>query len=150
MDDPEKGIASFQVPRGRMTGNPIARKLRIKAGMRALIVAAPPGYLKLLAPLPDGVVVSEVIRGTHQFVQFFATRKSEIKKSARRLLKHAARGALVWITYPKKTSGVESDLSREAVWDAMGGVGWRAVAAVAIDEVWSALRFRPAKDVKPR
>jgi predicted SnoaL-like aldol condensation-catalyzing enzyme len=133
-----------------MTINPIAKKLGMKAGMRALVIAAPSGYLELLAPLPAGVVVSEVMNGTHQFVQFFATRKSEIKKSAPRLLKHAAAGALVWITYPKKTSGMESDLSREVVWGAMSGTGWRAVAAVAIDEVWSALRFRPARDVKSR
>jgi predicted SnoaL-like aldol condensation-catalyzing enzyme len=133
-----------------MTINPIAKKLGMKAGMHALVVAAPPGYLELLAPLPAGVVVSEVMNGTHQFVQFFAMRKSEIKKSASRLLNDAVTGALVWITYPKKTSGMESDLSREVVWEAMSGTGWRAVAAVAIDEVWSALRFRPAKDVKSR
>jgi hypothetical protein len=64
------------------------------------------------------------------------------------LLKHAALCALVWITYPKKTWGVESDLSREEVWDAMSATGWRPVTQIAIDEVWSGLRFRPAADVK--
>jgi len=87
---------------------------------------------------------------THQFVQLFATHSSEIKKSARKLLKHAAAGALVWISYPKKTSGVASDLSREAVCEAMSGTGWRAVAIVALDEVWPALRFRPATKVRFR
>lgn len=133
-----------------MTINLIAKTLRLKAGMRALVVAAPSGYLKKLAPLPEGVVVSDAMNGTHQFVQFFATRKSEIKKSAPALLQHAERGALVWITYPKKTSGMASDLSREEVWDAMSETGWRAVAQIAIDEVWSALRFRPKEDVKSR
>lgn len=133
-----------------MTMNPIAKKLGMKPGMRAHVVAAPPGYLKLLAPLPVGVAVSESVSGTYEFVQFFATRASEIKKSAPRLLKHAARGALVWITYPKKTSGIESDLSREAVWEAMSGTGWCPVSIVAIDEVCRRYAFRPAKDVKPR
>jgi predicted SnoaL-like aldol condensation-catalyzing enzyme len=118
--------------------------------MSALIVAAPPGYLKLIAPLPEGVSVSHVANGTHPFVQFFATHASEVKKSAPKFLKHATPGALVWIAYPKQTSGVASDLSREAVRDAMHGAGWRAVSIVAIDEVWSALRFRPTKDVKSR
>ena len=68
-------------------------------------------------------------------MQLFATHTSEIKKSARKLLKHAAAGALGWISYPKKTSGVASDLSREAVCEAMSGTGWRAVAIVALDEV---------------
>ncbi len=133
-----------------MAISPVAKKLGIKPGMRALIISAPPGYLKRLAPLPEGTVVSETGEGTHQFVQFFGTRKAEITKSAARLLKLAAPGALVWISYPKKTSGVESDLSREAVWDAMKDTGWRPVSQIAIDEVWSAMRFRPAADVKKR
>jgi predicted SnoaL-like aldol condensation-catalyzing enzyme len=130
--------------------NAIVKKLGLKPDMKALVVAAPAGYLKSLAPLPEAVVVSEAVAGTHEFVQFFATRKSEIDKSAKKLLQSAAPGALVWITYPKKTSGVESDLSREAVWAAMECTGWRPVSQIAIDEVWSALRFRPTKDVKPR
>jgi hypothetical protein len=127
-----------------MTISIVAKKLGMKPGMRALVAGAPPGYLKLLAPLPEVLVVSDVMNSTHQFVQLFASHSSEIKKSAPRLMKHAAAGALVWIGYSKKTSGVASDLSREAVCEAMSGTGWRAVAIVAIDEVWSALRFRPA------
>lgn len=79
-------------------------------------------------------------------MQFFAVCKVEITRSAPLLLKYAARGALVWITYPKKTSGVESDLRREEVWDAMSATGWRPVTQIAIDEVWPGLRFRPAED----
>jgi predicted SnoaL-like aldol condensation-catalyzing enzyme len=133
-----------------MTTNSTVKKLGLKPGMRALMIAAPSGYLKSLAPLPEGVVLSEKMGGTHEFVQFFATRKSDIESSSTKLLKTAAAGALLWITYPKKTSGVESDLSREAVWAAMDGTGWRPVSQVAIDDVWSALRFRPKEDVKPR
>jgi hypothetical protein len=114
-----------------MTMNPTAKKLGLKPGMRALVIAAPSGYLKSLAPLPEGIVVSEAVGGSHEFVQFFATQKSDIQKSATKLLKAAVPGALVWITYPKKTSGVESDLSREKVWAAMAGTGWRPVSQIA-------------------
>jgi predicted SnoaL-like aldol condensation-catalyzing enzyme len=130
--------------------NPTAKKLGLKPAMRALVINAPRGYWKSLVPLPEGIVVSEVVGGSHEFVQFFATLKSDIERTATKLLKTAAPGALVWITYPKKTSGVESDLSREAVWAAMEGTGWRPVSQIAIDEVWSALRFRPTGDVKSR
>jgi predicted SnoaL-like aldol condensation-catalyzing enzyme len=130
--------------------NPTVKKLGLKPGMRALVIAAPSGYLRSLSPLPEGVVISEAMGGTHEFVQFFATRKSDIEKSAPKLLKTVVPGALVWITYPKKASGVESDLSREAVWAAMEGTGWRPVSQIAIDEIWSALRFRPTEDVKSR
>jgi predicted SnoaL-like aldol condensation-catalyzing enzyme len=128
----------------------IVKKLGLKPGMRALVLDAPSGYMKSLAPLPDQVEVSQNLGSTHDFVQFFATKKSDIAKSAKKLLQSATPGALVWITYPKKTSGVDSDLSREAVWAAMEGTGWRPVSQIAIDEVWSALRFRPTQDVKSR
>ena len=126
------------------------KKLGLKPGMRALVIGAPSGYMDSLAPLPDRVEVSQNLGNTHEFVQLFATNKSDITKSAKKLLQSAAPGALVWVTYPKKTSGVESDLSREVVWAAMEGTGWRPVSQIAIDGVWSALRFRPTEDVKSR
>jgi len=141
---------AFAGNKNPMQPNHTVKKLGLKPGMRALVATAPSGYLKSLAPLPEGVAVSEAIGGSHDFVQLFAVKKSEIEKSAKRLLQSAAPGALVWITYPKKTSGVESDLSREAVWAAMEGTEWRPVSQIAIDDVWSALRFRPIKDVKSR
>ena len=131
-----------------MTANPVARKLGLTPRMRALVVAAPPVYLKLLAPLPEGTVVTSTAKGTYPFVQFFAASLADIRKSIPKLLKHAARGALLWIAYPKKTSGIESDLSRDLISEVMKGTGWRPVSIVAIDEVWSALRFRPVGDVK--
>jgi hypothetical protein len=130
--------------------NPVARKLGMNPGMRALIIAPPPGYLKLLTPLPDGLSVSSRADGMYPFVQLFATRLAEISTFAKKLPKHAAPNALVWISYPKKTSKVEGDLSRDVIREAMGGTGWRAVSIVAIDEVWSALRFRPAGQVGSR
>ena len=64
--------------------NPVARKLGMNAGMRALIIAPPPGYLKLLTPLPDGLIVSSRAAGRFPFVQVFATRLSEEDLQSRR------------------------------------------------------------------
>jgi hypothetical protein len=130
--------------------NAIARKLGLNPGMRALVIAPPPGYLKLLAPLRDGLNVSSRAAGMYPFVQVFATRLSEISRSARRFSKHAAPNALVWISYPKKTSKVAGNLSRDVIREAMSAAGWRSVSIVAIDEVWSALRFRPAGQIGSR
>jgi len=130
--------------------NSVARKLGMNPGMRALIVSPPPGYLKLLAPLSDGITVSSRADGMYPFVQVFATRLSEISRFTQRLSKYAAPNALVWISYPKKTSRTGGDLSRDLIREAMSGTGWRAVSIVAIDEIWSALRFRPAGQVGSR
>ncbi len=130
--------------------NPVARKLGMNPGMRGLIIAPPLGYLKLLAPLPNGLTVSSRAHGMYPFVQVFATRPSEISRFAQRLSKYAAPNALVWISYPKKTSKLAGNLSRDVIRKAMSVRGWRAVSIVAIDEVWSALRFRPAGQVGSR
>jgi hypothetical protein len=130
--------------------SPVARKLGIRPGMQALIIAPPPDYLKLLAPLPDGLIVSSLADGMYPFVQVFATRLSDISKCARRLSKHAAPNALVWVSYPKKASRNEGDLSRDVIREAMSGMGWRAVSIIAIDKVWSALRFRPSGQIGSR
>ncbi len=130
--------------------SPVARKLGMNPGMRALIIAPPSGYLKLLTPLPDGLTVSSRADGMYPFMQVFATRLSDIRKFTQRLSKHAAPHALVWISYPKKTAKTDSDLNRDIIRELMSGAGWRAVSIVAIDEVWSALRFRPAGQVGSR
>jgi hypothetical protein len=129
---------------------PVARKLGMNPGMRALIIAPPSGYLKLLTPVSDGLAVSSRVDGMYPFVQVFATRLAEIRAFAKKLPKHAATNALVWISYPKKTSKVEGELSRDVIREAMSDTGWRAVSIVAIDRVWSALRFRPAAQVDSR
>jgi hypothetical protein len=129
---------------------PVARKLGMNPGMRALIIAPPPGYLKLLGPMPEGLTVSSKPAGTYPFVHVFATRLAEVSNFTKKLSKLAAPNALVWIAYPKKTSKSEGELSRDVIREAMRGTGWRAVSIIAIDEVWSALRFRPAALVRSR
>jgi hypothetical protein len=129
---------------------PVGRKLGMNPGMRALIIAPPRGYLKLPAPLSDSHTVSSRAAGNYSFVQVFVRRLSEISRFARRLSKHAAQNALVWISYPKRTSKVKGTLRRDVIREAMSAAGWRAVSIVAIDQVWSALRFRPAGQVGSR
>lgn len=121
----------------------VAAKLGMKPGMRALIIAPPPGYQELLAPLPDGLDVHSKPGRLYPFVQVFATRLSDISKFAKGLSKSAAPNALVWISYPKKTANTHGDLDRDVLREAMSGTGWRAVSIIAIDQIWSASRFRP-------
>jgi hypothetical protein len=68
----------------------ISRKLGLNPGMRALVIAPPPGYLELLKPLPEGLTVSSKPGEGYPFVQVFATRLSDVSKFAKRLRKYAA------------------------------------------------------------
>jgi len=54
---------------------------------------------------------------------------------------------LLWVSYPKTSSGVESDLLRDVVWKSVAKTGLRAVTQVSVNDVWSAIRFRPADKV---
>jgi hypothetical protein len=89
----------------------VARKLGLNPGMRALIIAPPPGYLKLLRPLPEGLTVSSKTGAAYPFVQVFATRLSDISKFAKKLRRYAAPNALIWICYPKQTSKLKGGLA---------------------------------------
>ena len=54
------------------------------------------------------------------------------------------------MAYPKISSGMKSDITRDQGWDAMKGAGWQGVALVSIDDVWSAMRFRPLSETSRR
>jgi hypothetical protein len=129
---------------------PLAKKLGMKANMNGLVLSPPAGYGELLWPLPDGFRISSAAAGTYPFVQVFITRLAETAKCAKTFSKHAAPNALVWVAYPKKTSGHETDLNRDSIREGMAGLGWNTVSIVAIDRTWAALRFRPKKNKEGR
>lgn len=128
----------------------LAKKLRMKTDMRGLIIGAPPAYLELLEPLPDGADISSTPSGTYTFIQVFVKRLSEMSQVSRRISKHAAPNAVVWISYPKKGSAIASDLGRDVIREQIAATGWDTVAIVAIDETWAALRIRPNGEVCSR
>jgi hypothetical protein len=121
----------------------LIKKLRIQPGLRMLVLNAPSGYVASLGELPAGAALSEQPDGgTFDFVQVFAKNQAELD-----LFKATAIGALVydglfWVSYPKKSSRIAHDLSRDTLWDQFEGL--RPVAQIAIDDTWSAVRFRPA------
>ena len=128
----------------------LAKKLGIKPGLRVLIMNPPNGYKSLLEPLPKNVQVLLGGSGPFDVVQCFVSSQADVEKHARNALSAAAPGARVWLTYPKKTSKVRSDISRYVGWDAIWAVGWEGMAIASVDETWSAMRFRPSAEVKSR
>ena len=130
-----------------MAGTQLLKKLRMSPEQRALILNVPPGYLDELGPLPQGVELAEEPEGTFDFVQVFAKDLAELEKLAPVAASAVKHDGLFWVSYPKKSSKVESDLSRDVVWKAVAKIGQRPVAQVSVNDVWSALRFRPPEKV---
>ncbi|MEH0155000.1 YdeI/OmpD-associated family protein [Limibacter armeniacum] len=127
----------------------ITQKLQLKAEYNILIINAPEEYLHYLGSLNLSSVDTEVAKGqAYQFVQVFAHNKAELKKLVPTAVKVLDKKGILWCSYPKKSSGIKTDITRDTGWNIMENLQYVPVSQVAIDEVWSALRFRPLNDVK--
>ena len=125
----------------------LAKKLRIQPGQRVLILNSPPGFLESPGDLAEGVSVSESPEGKFDFVHLFVRNSAQLNDQVPAAIEAVEYDGLLWISYPKRSSKVETDLTRDVLWELMVDTGLRPVTQVSIDDVWSALRFRPAERV---
>lgn len=126
----------------------LAKKLQIKSAHRVLLVNAPVNYPDLLDPLPVEVQICTSAEGTFDLVQLFVMNSQELQRDLLWLQDHLRPDTILWITYPKKSSGIPSDLEMMQSWEETSKYGLSGVAASAINETWTALRFRPSGKVK--
>jgi len=124
----------------------VARKLLIKAGHRVGLVNPPIGYLERLRPLPDGAGVVKSASATVDVLQVLVRDSAELQKLDRKVLQRVKPDGALWICYPKAGKN-STDLSRDVLWKAMEKKGIVGVTLVAIDDTWSAMRFRPPERV---
>ncbi len=125
----------------------LLKKLGIKHGQIMLILNAPESYLATLTPLSEQTNIQTQAAGAYDFVQVFVYNKADLHRTALVAMQALKSGGLLWITYPKKTSALKSDISRDILWEELSDIGMRPVTMIAIDETWSALRFRPTSEV---
>ena len=132
------------------SGTPLPQKLGIKPGSRLRFVAAPQGFAVALGALPTGV--NFVSRGAADVVVFFTSSRAELKKRFRAVARGLDPAGGVWIAWPKKSSGVATDLDENAVRDIGLAEGLVDNKVCAIDDTWSGLRFvvRLADRGRPR
>jgi len=127
--------------------SPLAKKLLIKPGHNWLFFNAPANYLAALEPLPEGVTTSFEANGAFNGVQMFVKNSKELAENLKVMATILKPDTIFWISYPKKSSGIITDLEMMQGWDEVIKYGLDGVAAAAIDETWTALRFRP-KELK--
>jgi hypothetical protein len=116
-------------------------KLGIKPGMRIAILNAPRGYRSLLGKLPAGVTVVPAVRGILGLIHFFTPNRVVIEKQIPALLRSLAPNGALWVSWPKKTSGVATDVTEDVVREVALPTGLVDVKVAAIDEVWSGLKL---------
>lgn len=121
----------------------LLKKLRYKQG-RALVLQAPEGYV--LGVEDDGEPV-----GTYDFIQLFVNHAADVETWVHKAIAHLNEDALFWITYPKQSSKIKTDINRDSLFGLVDGLtDYRAVSNVAVDDTWSALRFRHKSKVKSK
>ena len=119
----------------------LSEKLGINAGTRVIALGAPPSYRALLDPLPPGTTLHNRLSPNAAFVHRFVSSQSELSSDFSRLARALADKGTLWISWPKATSGVYTDLTENAIRDLGLQFGLVDVKVCAIDEVWSGLKF---------
>ena len=133
------------------SGTPLVKKLGIKTGHRVCIIGAPRGYLtKTLGRLPSGVTKVALDTGSLDLIQFFTKQHNDLAVRLPALRDAIVSDGCVWISWPKRSSGVATDLDGNAVRDLGLRSGMVDVKVCAVDATWSGLKFMiRVKDRQP-
>ena len=120
---------------------PLAQKLGIKPGTKLAALGAPAGYRKLLAPLPEKVSFTDKASSGSGFVHLFVSERRILEKELKRLRALLDDAGVLWISWPKKSSGVTTDISEDVIRDVCLPLGFVDIKVCAVDETWSGLKL---------
>ena len=123
------------------SGKPLVEKLGIKTGASVAIVNAPKGYDRILGGLPSGVTRKGNAGGPLDFIQFFTREKRALERRFAALARALAPAGMLWISWPKKASGVATDLTEDVIRVIGLAHGLVDVKVAAVDDVWSGLKL---------
>jgi hypothetical protein len=121
---------------------PLAKKLGIKEGFTIKLVNEPSYYLSLFADFPTSINYSEnENKHSIDFIHLFCTTFKELENNAPSLKNQLKKDGLLWISWPKGSSGIITDLKRDPIREYLLDLGLVDVKVCAVDEKWSGLKF---------
>ena len=123
------------------SGKPVAQKLGIKPGFCILVDGAPSAYGEIVGKLPAGVTVKTGPKPPVDMVHVFATQAAGLAGKLRRYRAAIAPDGMIWVSWPKKASGVATDLTDIVVRDTALPLGLVDIKVCAVDDIWSGLKF---------
>jgi len=128
------------------SGKAVAQKLGIKPGFCIFVDGAPSAYGAMVGPLPADVEIKAEPKTSLDMVHLFATRAAVLAAKLKRYRKTIASDGMIWVSWPKKSSGLASDLSDIVVRDTALALGLVDTKVCAIDDTWSGLKFVIPRD----
>ena len=123
------------------SGTPLAKKLGIRAGDTVTLLGAPEGFEDELDGLPDGVQLRRRTGGSPEVVLLFTTKARELERRFPGLARSVWPDGSVWVAWPKRASGVATDLDENRLRDIGLPHGLVDNKVCAVNNVWSGLRF---------
>jgi hypothetical protein len=123
------------------SGTPLSQKLGIKPGDHIAAIGAPAHYLELLDPIPTAVRIDDAASPGARLVHVFVTEQMVLEAQLATLRATLAPDAIVWVSWPKRTSKVPTDITEDIIRDIALPMGWVDVKVCAVDPVWSGLKL---------
>ncbi len=120
----------------------IIQKMRVMPGFKLLILNPPKGYIHLLGEMPDGARILVSSTEPADVIQAFVQSQAEVEQNIHSWNQMLKPDGIIWLTYPKLTSGIKADVNRDIIWKQIKTHGFDAVSMIAIDETWSAMRLK--------
>jgi hypothetical protein len=124
------------------SGTPLPRKLGLKKGGTIVLIGAPPNFARHLTPLPAGAEIIRRPSSPMRLVLFFVIERAQLESHFRALAAQLDPAGMLWVAWPKKASGVATDLDENVVRKVGLVAGLVDNKVCAIDDVWSGLRFQ--------
>lgn len=130
------------------SGTPLSGKLGLKPGMKLHVVNEPEGYRDWLAPVPAGLVFGARLGADTALVHLFVDDKRDLAEALRRYREQLAADATVWVSWPKKSSKVPTDITEDVIREVALPLGWVDVKVCAVSDVWSGLKLVVRKGLR--
>ena len=121
----------------------LAKKMKLKPGLKAAVINAPDGYLN---ELKHDAEISPKLSGKFDWIQIFAKNKKQLGTLAPKAIKALRPESMLWISFPKGTSKIQTDLTRDKGWEALHRVDLKFITLISVNESWSAFALRPYKE----
>lgn len=129
----------------------LLKKLNYKAQDRILVLGSPAEFEPFLSEFQEYLKIdlSPSPKIKYDFIITFSVMKKDLETALKKTSGAASEDCLYWFAYPKKTSKkYKSDLTRDEGWQKLGDLGYEGVRMIAIDDDWSAMRFKKADKIK--
>ena len=130
------------------SGTPLAKKLGIKSGHFLVVIGAPGDYRSQLEPLPEGVQMTGAISNAANVIHLFTTKRSALEKNLLLLRSTMSPEACLWVSWPKKSSKVATEISEDTIRAFARPLGFIDVKVCAVTEIWSGLKLVIRKELR--